>query len=276
MSISAHTDYREYLQEELGKRTSANPSYSKRAFAKFLEIGTSTLCEVLQGRYNLSLDYAQKIALKLGMKPAEVDYFFLLVQFQATKNAEMRAHLFQKIQQQSKRKKIVPKDIDQFRVISEWYHLAVLALVDVERGRFCAATVSASLGISLRDADAAIQRLVRLGLLIAQGPTFTKSAEHIQFRSREANLALQKFMLAMLERTKNEIQEGSAAERITGTETLAFSAEQLPAAEKIIEDCFQKILALSEAGKSHTHVYHLGIHFFKLTKSNRGERNDIT
>jgi len=59
------SDFRLYLQNTLIERTSSNPSYSLRAFAKHLNIEPSALSKILNGKRRISKKMFTKISLKL-------------------------------------------------------------------------------------------------------------------------------------------------------------------------------------------------------------------
>src|ERR1700722_16239231 len=75
-----YTDYRQYLKAELADRIKKNPAFSLRAMARQLGIQGSQLCEVVNGKANFSPVGALKVAQRLQLKGAEVDYFCSLVQ----------------------------------------------------------------------------------------------------------------------------------------------------------------------------------------------------
>jgi hypothetical protein len=60
-----------------------------RALAQSLGIASSLVCEVLNGKHNLSADRALQVADRLGLSPEEASYFCLLVQFETTKSPEV-------------------------------------------------------------------------------------------------------------------------------------------------------------------------------------------
>ena len=55
--------------------------------------------------------------------------------------------------------------IDIFNLISDWHHYAILSLGDIKPNRANPKWISAQLGITLRDASNAFDRLLRLGLI---------------------------------------------------------------------------------------------------------------
>lgn len=73
-------DYREMLIKELEERKKRNPSYSLRAFARYLKMSPSNLSTLLNARSGLSLQRALEIGEILGFSEEKMRYFCLLVE----------------------------------------------------------------------------------------------------------------------------------------------------------------------------------------------------
>ena len=56
-------------------------------------------------------------------------------------------------------------DLDTFAVISDWYHYAILSLLEVTDARLDPRWISKRLGINRLEARLAIERLKRLSLI---------------------------------------------------------------------------------------------------------------
>ena len=128
--IYEHVSYRSFIKEVLAERVKKNSKYSLRAMATQLGFSHSTLSEVMKGSANLSLSSARKMALKLNLSPLETEYLCLLIQFEATKDVEIRESLFAQMRGLNPTKtKSHDLSLDQFRQIAEWYHSAILEMV---------------------------------------------------------------------------------------------------------------------------------------------------
>lgn len=71
--------YRQYLKEELKRRTERNPRYSLRAFATALEINAGTLSRILSGKQIISRNLAKKLAGMLELGTQEHEQFLYSV-----------------------------------------------------------------------------------------------------------------------------------------------------------------------------------------------------
>lgn len=228
-----NTDYRTHLDQELKRRRSVNPSYSLRSFARTLGINPGFLSSVLNGKRSLSAPMALTLAQKLGWS-------------------------------ESAALKVESVTLNQFRVISDWYHLAILELTFLKDFKPDPAWIGSKIGIPAEEARSAIERLLALGLLERSGKTYKKSARHIGTVGDVPSQAVRNFHLQMIEKAKASIQEQSIDERHIAGTTFSISRTDVITVKREIEkfrNRLRKILDHS-AGEE---VYQLEIQFFNLT-----------
>ena len=151
--------------------------------------------------------------------------------------------------------------------ISDWYHVAILQLPAVEGIELTPAGISNELGIPESTAEAALECLLHTGLLEQSESREFSQTKRIVLVSARADDGLRKLHSQMLDRTRERIFTQLPDEKVIGTETLSFSTNHLPLAKEIIEDCLDKIAALSNREGRKDAVFHLGIQFFQLTKN---------
>lgn len=270
--IFEHENYRSFLKAVLAEKVRANPSYSLRAMAKQLGFSGSTLSEAINGKANISVAAAHKLAQKLKLNSDESEYLTLLVQIESMKDIEVKASLLERISRlRPKRKQMQDLQVDHFKQIAEWYHSAILELPFIKNFEFTASNAAKILGISKIEAELAIERLERLELLYKdQNGKYVRQEPEIIVKSPESNAALKHFYQQMLEKTKTAIQEQSPKERISGYHTMPFDPKALPEVREAFEDLFTKLNEISKKYPKPTEVYHLATHFFNLTQKEKG------
>ncbi len=74
----------------------------------------------------------------------------------------------------------------------------------------------------------------------------------------------------MLGKAQGVLHTQTNDQKSVGSETMVMGVEDLAEANDIIESCFQQILALSNRSKNKTHVYHVGIQLFQVSKKPTG------
>ncbi len=261
------TDYRSYLKGELTKRMLANNAYSLRAFSRDIGVAPSTISQILSGKRKLSVERALRIADKLELEFDEQEYFSLLVQLDNCSDADTRVAILEKIEKLQQRRQISNIELEKFRLISDWYHIPIMALTDIPNFDFSPKNIASYLGIKLVEAENAIERLLRLELLTKrEDGSFARSQQNPVFDAEVTNLALRKFHKQMLERAIDSLDTQSLDEKFIGSETLAISQEDLPRAKALINDFLNKLIrSLGQTPKKDS-VYHLGCQFFRVNK----------
>lgn len=270
--IYEHSSYSKYLKALLFERQSLNKAYSLRAMAQNIGVSASTLSDVINGRKNFSEEMAQTVASKLKLSGRKTKYFMALVQYETTKNEELKLLLLNQLRVLNpKLREHFDFNMDQFRFMSDWYHMAILEMTYLPQQSFKPEDLAKSLGITETQAKEALVLLQRLELLEpTDSGSYQKTKKQFKFQSSTANLALRKFYHQMLGKAQESLHTQTPQEKMIGTETLPLNVEDLPAAKDIIEFCFQQMLELSKRSQNRTHVYHLGIQFFQL--NSRGNK----
>lgn len=266
--IYEYSSYYKYLKAVLADRQESNRAYSLRAMAKSLELSPSTLSDVLNGRKNLSERTAHEVALKLKLTGRKVKYFNTLVQFESTKNEELRLLLSNQLRVLNpKLREHFEVNVAHFRFMSDWYHTAILEMTYLPGQAMDPESLAQSLGITVTQCKEALDLLQRLELLEpTENGSFQKTKKQFKFQAGSPNQALRKFHHQMLGKAQESLCTQTPAEKLVGSETVPLNVEDLEEANDIIEGCFQHILELSKRSQNRTHVYHLGIQFFQITK----------
>jgi len=275
MALEHTYNYRSFLKEELVRRSKRNPKFSLRSLARMLGVSPSLISEVLSGKRNLTEDLATLLCSKLGFKDLERDFFVTLVRVERAKNVQVKTILLRKLEQIAP-EGMKPRDlsVDQFIVVSDWYHFAVLRLLDIKDFNFTVANAAKVLGVRAMEIELALERMERLELVEKQGPgRYRKIDSLIRVQSTVPNEALRKYHSQLLQKTIEALTQQGPHERYTSTQNIALSSDQLKAAEKIFDSCLDELVKLSESRKSGAEVYHAGIHMIRL--SNRKGSNKI-
>lgn len=267
--VSQHTHYRSYLRSVLADRKQKNPAYSMRAFAKQLGITQSAVSQILAGKKNLSSATAHEIAARLGLPETDAEIFTLLVQMNAAKSPTLKESVLRKLNQLKPGAPVQELSLDFFRVISDWYHLALRNMVEIDGVDMSPRAAAKRLGISAIEVEAALERLLRLELLEqvpGKAHTYRRTSGYSVARSATPNEALRNFHRQMLSKAQESLVTQTPKEKIIGSETFAFADKYLKEADRITEEYFRKMASLAKKPGRKNQVYHLGVQFFNLTK----------
>lgn len=267
--VMEHKHYRGFLKAVLAERQDRNRSYSLRAFARDLGVPASHLSMVLNQKAHLSPERAESVADRLELSAADAEYFKLLVEYEQAVTADARATLEARLRAMAGQRAPHDLSVDAFKVISDWYHFPLLMLTDIPGEKITRESVAQRLGISLVEADVAIERLERMEMLerLPDG-TGRRWEESARVVSQVPNTALRKYHRQMLEKASSALEEQAPSERYVGSETVAIAPEHLPIVRDEIERFRAALVERLNAAareRAPTEVYHLSLSFFRLT-----------
>jgi len=134
VNIFEFRNYRDYLKKCYEERKRKNALYSYQAFSRDMNFNNKGfLFNVLKGKKNLSGAHCYTISKILEHTKEQAEYFEKIVAFTQARNEELRTNLLEKIQEKSTIKSIPPHIFGKERheYLSQWYHSAVRALIDI-------------------------------------------------------------------------------------------------------------------------------------------------
>lgn len=152
----------EYLRMEFELRKRRNSQYSIRAFARDLNLSPSHLSEFLSGKTSLSPSRVEKLSERLGLNLSHREHWNDLLLLKSRKASERKAARLKVARRIKESKSSV--SLETFRVISDWYHFAMVAFFGANAG-YSLSELESSLGVPIKKLKSALARLIRLGLL---------------------------------------------------------------------------------------------------------------
>lgn len=265
--VYEHTDYRGFIKSVLADRIAKNPKYSLRAMARSFAISPALLSQISNGKRNLTTTNAVRLARKMGLTKREAEYFCSLVQYQDAKHIESKALLLDKINGLRSRREVHNIPLDAFKVLADWYHITIIEMLGMKGFNPTPAHISRRLGISLLEAETALDRLKRLQLieLNADG-ALVRTHKSRKIESSEKNLALQAFHRQMLEKAAQSLTMQTPKEKFVGSETFAFDVSQMPEVQRRIDEFLDDLSEFAATGANPTETYHAGVQLFRLTR----------
>lgn len=263
-------DYRQYLKAVLEERMSANPLYSLRAFARDLKISPQMLSFVLNKKKGLSPETAAEIAERLELDPAEASYFVDLVTWLHSRSEQSRKIARYRIDERiSASPKYRPLDVEAFKIISDWYHYAILELTFCPDFQSDPKWIAERLGISAHEASQALERLLALELLEKDKKgRLIKTELNISASYGTPSAALRKLARQLLQKSIDSLETQSIEERDITNITMAIDPALLPEAKEMISSFRKKLCAFLEQGKR-TEVYTFAPSLFRITQEKR-------
>jgi uncharacterized protein (TIGR02147 family) len=261
--------YRERIQEELARRYEKNPRYSIRAFARSMDLDPTALSRVIAGKQIPSLKLAEKILGHLDLSPAERGRFLAsLSAKQRARGLKRLSRLFSARGAGSAPKAPAPLALDLYRVIGDWYHMAILVLTQVRGFEDQPQWIGSQLGISTTEAALAVERLLKVGLLVRDEASgrLKMSAEQLATSDKGLTTAAQrKNQKQFLEKAIHSLENDPISERSITSMTMAIDPEKLVEAKPLISQFNQALCRFLESGTK-SRVYNLEIALYPLQK----------
>lgn len=238
------------LQKELVRRCKQNSNYSLRSFAKYLGISASLLSQVLSGKRAFSVKKCKELADRLQLSP----------NVQKVYNEALLLNL-------SSDKKEDVFNLDEFEYISEWYHIALLSLLQMPKESKTPEVLAKRLGIHVVQVRDALERLLRLKLIKKDSEGhYTHIRSEIRFRNKATSKGSIQYNLQLLEKAKKAVVEESFEQRAASAiyvETTQASVEALREEIRIFRNYISEKYSKPETADD---VYCLSVQFFSTTK----------
>ncbi len=242
------------LNAEFERRKKINPRYSLRAYAKFLSLDVSVLSRILTNKSKVTNKVLLKIAEPLSLTPEEYQIY----------EKEISLH--------NKRKSSVLEfqalhhlQIEEIKIIQEWYHYVIMELTCLSDFEPTAEWISKRLAISETDAQLALERLVKLNLLIQKenGEIVAKPGPITEFQEQFIPVALRLRQKQVLERAIEAMDLFPFSERDQSAVTIGMDADLIPEVKEKIKK-FRRSLAnfIDKKSKNKNRVYEISISMF--------------
>ena len=256
--VTEPSDFRLWLQQQFTQRCKCNPRYSLRAFAQLLQMDASSVSQIFSGKRQASTKVITNACGILGASPLQRETFISLAKAKF-KRSEMTGA------SQDQSYDLLAEDA--FAVVSDWYHFALLELINIDgfdqKPSWCARV----LGISTAEAQFAIERLVRLKLLRFEDGTLTRTNRLItNFSPGMTSPAHKNLQRQILQMAIDAIDCIEGDEKDITAMTMAIDVRKVPEARKLIAKFRRDLCAYLEDGEA-TRVYQLAIQLYPISKN---------
>lgn len=251
--MDANQEVAKILTACFEERCARNPSYSLRAFARFVGLSPASISELMKNKRRISAKTAEKILLKLKVDTDKVESLTLSLQRPSLTRGKKRD------------KQYIRLSNDQFKVVADWYYFAILSLAETKD--FCAQPewIATRLNITVAQAENALTRLERLEMLtrdsennlVATGKTFGSSNEISSDAVRYSHH--QAFELA-----SNSLERDPLDLRDFVSIFMAIDPDLLPEAKARIRSFRNELSQFLEQG-NRREVYRMSVQLFPLT-----------
>ena len=216
------TECKEYFEREFSQRKLRSSSYSKRAFARDLNLAPSTLIEFFKGRPSISKDRVKELGIKIKLDSHNLEHLLdlYLIAFSKTSTevnlAKSRIEL-------RKNTKSSENKIERFKLASEpiyWIYLELLTInPKIQNIDFAAK----ALGVSSLKLKKINRKLIDLGFLILDDKGQIKPTDKFRFFGDERqNFEMRKFHKNILKSAISSVDKNNPDERFLSSVIFSF------------------------------------------------------
>lgn len=273
MSFEFVSDHREYLARELSFRIKRRPLYSQRAFSRDLNMSPSTLTDYLKDRLALSKGRVSLLSKKLGLNEEQKNHWVDLIEYRFAKKPEVKQECQAKIQARIKREKNAIS-VDQFKIVSDWYHFAFLELLEMNSKKYSDLKVaSKSLGIKISDLRLACDRLLEVGLIRKTVDGLLEVEKSTQVGDGIPSTAIQMFHSQILTKALDAIEKQTIHERFVQSYMLGVPLDKIPEIMKKLDSMAEEFLKpyiVPDSTNEKDRLYCFSFQFFDLLQKDKG------
>lgn len=268
MNSAAQTPYyREKLRQELASRCERNPRYSVRAYAMALELDAGTLSKLLNGKQIPSYKLSERLMKGLCLGQQEQEMFLSSV-VEIQKNRQLQ-RLSPRLRAYQTTRTTADLSLDLYRIVSDWHHFAILELTYHEDFDSSPRWIAKELGISVIEAQMAVDRMLQFNLLKRHKNTLVKTNEQLSSVDKHLTTpAHKKNQKQFLEKAITSLENDPLEERSMTSMTMNIDPEKIPVAKRMIRDFNQALCQYLETGKR-KRVYNMQISLYPLQKKSK-------
>ncbi|MGZ3743893.1 MAG: TIGR02147 family protein [Pseudobdellovibrionaceae bacterium] len=238
------------LNQKFLELRSKNPRLSLRYFAEKIGLSSGALSEILKGKRKISPKLAAKIAARLYLDPVDTASFI---------GKDLIPTAAQDTQYQQL------KD-DQFQLISDWPHFAILNLVKSEQCQHRPTWFAQQLNLPLKRTQDAIDRLIRLEMLVYEKKKYLRTNTHLTTSDDILNLSIRRSNFEDLEMIRENLNSLDVQERDLTSLTMLLDPKKMPEFKKWIRKAQDQFAEKYETNKSTT-AFRLTMALFPLRKA---------
>lgn len=243
------------------ERRSRRPKYSLRALARDLGVSHSLLSLIRRGHYRPSSRACAHLGKALGEETVWGKLLLKTAAEWSPADTSLRPRRPRAVE-------FRPLDLDRFRLLGEWHHLAILDLTALADFQSSPEWVAGKLGLTREQVEEAVERLRRLGLLKSTGGRWQKTHRKIVVATPAgSDHAMRAYHKALLQRALKELdytdKASFDARDITGS-LIPVDPTRLTEAKRRVRRFRKSLLEFLSSGDSRE-LYSLGVQLIPLT-----------
>lgn len=246
------SNYRDILKIEFQNRKSRNQSYSMRAFAHSIGVGSGALSEILNGKRKLGLNKAKSIAEKLNFNQTEKQIFLDSISNTTAVSLQNK---------ESEKRNL---SIEVFEIFTSPNCMSILALADLDDFRLDVEWISLKLAIKNQEVDRALKLMRSVGLLEVVNGVEQICEDFILSPDGIPSRAIKNYHHQMLNKASDALEDQLLEMRDISGISFAMDLDDVDKIKKDIFNFQKRLIKKYSKGKKNV-LYHLEMALFCLS-----------
>lgn len=242
------TNYRNILKQSYQDRSTANPGYSIRSFARDLGTAPSSLSEILNGKKGISPKRSYELAQKLKLPDWQAQLFCDLVAVEHAKSPRVRAEAKERLEGRLQENQLHILNQNTMRALTSWIDLAVLELTYMKDFESNPQWIARKLDIEEDLAKNSVLRLRNAGLLKidSQSGVWQDASPLLSSTDGVPDEAIRLFHHTVLNLALKKMESRNVHSRTVKSVIFSISESNRQRARKILDEAISKIVALAD------------------------------
>lgn len=249
-------DFRLFLKSVLHQRCQKNKKYSMRAFAKALDMDSSTLSKIMSGKRSFGKKLICKISKNLGLDDKQVSQFVK----SDDSYSKSKSYSYELLEEQYQ------------DIASDWTHYALLELTRLDGFKSDPVWISKALGITVEKANEVIKKLLAVNFIKKDnlGQFKDTSGDNItNFDGVNTSHSRKSLQIGLLKKAIENISSVPISERSNTSMTMAIDTHRLPEAIEEIAKFRRRMNTFLTSSAVKDEVYNLSVSLSPLSNSKR-------
>jgi uncharacterized protein (TIGR02147 family) len=269
-SIYSYQSSRQFLLDQVNRWQNASGGDSIRNLAKRMKISHTLLVMLIQGKRPLRIKHAPALALGFGLSSSERIYLQALIQSENAKDLEEKQLCQLWLSElHPARSQINTRLIDEFELISNWVHMAILSLCEVKDFDPRPEAIAERLGgrVTSVEVRSAVERLKTLGLIrFEKNGRFVPTQSQVTTQDDVISQGARNYYKQVSDLAKEAVERQTLDQREFQGFAFAVSRHKIPLAKEMIRKFRAQFLKAMESDVT-DEVYQMNIQMFQLTES---------
>ena len=254
------------LRQALARIQKKNRAFSRAALAKKLKVSSAFVSNLLNDKEKLPLERVADFGRALDMDTYAIEELKSSVIHQKLEKIDAGPR-----SSRGFKRKIEIEEFPEkfFSLLSNWKYVATLDLLTCDDFVQDTTWIASRLGISVRDAERAIDFLRSAGFLMEENGRWKKNKAYTRFPTKASHPSIRAFHREMLNLVRLQMrtavtQEDFDRRQVLGA-CLAINRDKLPLAKQRLQEVLVEIAEILGEGPC-TELYYLSNLMFPLTK----------